>query len=71
MVWRRASGLDDIITYRDWRFIVGVESKVKGPVGLGWLVEVGYVFNREVEYSVGPGTFDPKSTALLRAGLTY
>ncbi len=65
----RATGAADVATYSDWRLIVGMESKA--PTGPGWLVEVGIVFKRQLEYQSGNGDFDPNSTGMLRAGLTY
>jgi hypothetical protein len=65
----RASGAEDIATYRDWRLIVGMESKAQ--TGPGWLVEMGIVFNRDLEYKSGIGDFEPDGAGMLRAGVTY
>jgi hypothetical protein len=59
----------DVIAYTDWRLMFGLEQKETD--GGTMFVEVGYVFNRELEYKSGLGDFDPDSTAMLRAGLTY
>ena len=59
----------DVIAYTDWRLMFGLEQKATD--GGTMFVEVGYVFNRELEYKSGLGNFDPESTAMLRAGLTY
>jgi hypothetical protein len=65
----RASGLNDIVTYRDYRLIAGFEF-VHGKL-YRWLVETGYVFGRQVEYvsDIGNTTISP--TGLLRVGFTF
>jgi len=65
----RTTGRKDIATYSDWRLILGLETK--SVTGRRWLLEAGYVFNRQLEYDSGPGDFDPGDTAMLRAGLTF
>ena len=65
----RAGGADDTVTMSDYRVIFGVESKTyNGPT---WLLEAGYVFNREVEYESGIGDFNPDETMIMRFGYTY
>ncbi|WP_145365589.1 hypothetical protein [Stratiformator vulcanicus] len=63
----RASGLNDEITIRDFRLIVGAEQKYDS--GLAVLVETGYVFGRDVEFESGIGDFSPDSSFLFRVGL--
>jgi len=65
----RANGTDDVLTYRDWRALLGVERKVIG--GLDTRFEVGYVFSRSIEYTSGTPDFDPPGTVLMRGVLTY
>ncbi len=66
---RRASGLDDIVSYRDYRALLGWE--LKNEQGPDIWLEAGYVFSRELEYvSTGTAT-DLAETALLRIGLAY
>lgn len=60
---------DDMIAYRDWRLMIGLESN--RPEGVTKFVEAGYVFNRELEYKSGLGDFDPDETFMLRGGLRY
>jgi len=72
----RAGGGDDVVTYSDWRALVGVESKFPGYQTVFQniplvFVEAGWVFNREIEYKSGAGDYDPDGTALLRAGFVY
>jgi len=65
----RASGLEDIATYRDFRLMLGIENKVLRA--LSWRVEGGYVFGRKLSYeSQSPG-IRPSDTALIRASLYY
>jgi hypothetical protein len=65
----RSSGLDDIVTYRDYRLIAGFEL-VHGKQ-YRWLVETGYVFGRQIEYASDIGNTTVSPTGLLRAGLTF
>jgi hypothetical protein len=60
---------NDVVTYNDYRVIVGIESKRPGPV-VGRF-EVGYVFGRELEFRSAIPTFKPEDTVLVRAGLSY
>lgn len=62
----RASGADDIATYRDLRLVLGLERKQ--TEGQSWFVEGGYVFGREVEYESNIGGADLSATAFLRVG---
>lgn len=65
----RSSGADDIATYRDLRFVLGLERKQ--TTGQSWFVEGGYVFGREIEYesNVGGATFG--DTGFVRLGGTF
>lgn len=65
----RRNGAGDVATYSDWRLVLGLEQKFVN--GRSLLVEAGYVFNRELDYSRGPGDFDPDDTVMLRAGIVY
>lgn len=62
----RASGADDIATYRDLRLVLGLERK--RTAGSSWYVEGGYVFGREVEYESNVGGADLSATGFLRVG---
>jgi len=66
----RTSGANDQIVIRDLRLILGLERKVHNRIGA--LVEVGYVFDREVEFArtLTPD-FEPGDTVLVRGGLRY
>ena len=65
------NGEDDVVAYRDWRIINGVEQlSTKG--GLGWFAEYGYVFGRHVQYgNTETPDFDPHNTLMVRLGAKY
>ena len=65
----QAGGVQDVVIYKDNRFIFGYETKAPGA--LAGRVEVGYVFARHLEFKNDPATLDPGGTMLLRVGLTY
>jgi hypothetical protein len=65
----RVGGLPDKANYYDWRLAVGWEHRQQaGPT---MLVELGYVFNRRLEYSSGGPTFEPDDTFMLRGMIGY
>lgn len=64
-----AGGAKDEFIYSDQRLIIGYETKSPGK--LGGRLELGYVFSRHVEFEKDPTEFDPGSTVLFRAGVTY
>jgi len=68
--FQRANGQDDAYDYNDLRLILGLEWKNQSVPGLGGYFEVGYAFNREIEYVSNPG-FDPDDTVMLRGGVTF
>ena len=65
----RSSGANDVVTYRDYRLVSGVETQHAN----GWKtnIECAYVFGRTVEYRSNLGDFDPTDTAFIRLGVTY
>ncbi len=67
----RANRMDDIATYSDWRAVLGWEQKPTNGNGSTNFFEIGYVFNRELEYKSGIGDFDPSATFMLRSGARY
>jgi DNA repair protein RadD len=63
-------GTPDVLAYRDFRFIMGLERKIIG--GLDSRIEVGYIFNRDIRIdSEGPADISMKDSVLLRAGIVY
>jgi hypothetical protein len=65
----RVGGVEDKVTWIDYRVMFGYERRVDG--GGGYRLEAGYVFGRELEYASGIGDFDPTPTFILRGGLTF
>jgi hypothetical protein len=66
---KRASGLDDEATYRDYRFQLGLERR--GDTGTYRRFEVGYVFGRSITYQSGTPSFDPSPTIMLRGEAVF
>jgi len=66
---RRATGANDVLTYRDFRLILGLERKALA--GMDARLEVGYVFGREIRYASGIPDIEPSDTVMVSAGLTY
>ncbi len=65
----RSSGLEEDVTYTDWRLSLGLETKLVNH--LAWYVEVGAAFNRELTYESHIGDYDPDTTGFLRGGIYY
>jgi hypothetical protein len=60
----------DRVNYDDLRVNLGLD--LRGPRGMkGWF-EVGYVFDREIQYiDSGTPSFNPGSTVLVRGGVAF
>jgi hypothetical protein len=65
----RVGGAPDLVTYSDWRVSIGQEIK-RGKDSIAWL-ELGYIFERELEYKSGTPDFEPGNTIMFRAGVGY
>jgi hypothetical protein len=63
---RRQWGAEDVFTYRDLQLLLGVEG-----FGLGSFLEVGYVFQRHLEYRSGTPLYQPPDALLLRSVLRF
>ncbi|MFK7778035.1 MAG: DUF6268 family outer membrane beta-barrel protein [Gimesia sp.] len=63
------STIDDVATYSDLRLIGGLETKHTN--GMISLFELGYVFNRKLEYKSGVGNYDISPTGMARYQLTF
>ena len=66
---KRAGGLDDQLTLRDLRLVLGVEYLLRENRGV--FVETGLVFDRSMEYENTPGQIDFGDSILLRAGIQF
>ncbi len=66
---RRTGGGSDVLNYRDWRLVLGIERKaVHGP---NTRLELAYVFGRELQFDSAAADITPTDTIMLRAGVTY
>ena len=66
---QRAAGGSDKVTIRDLRLFTGIETVRQGGAGL--FAEIGYVFNRGVEYHDTDEVFDFDDAIMLRAGVRF
>ena len=66
---QRASGAEDLVTYGDYRVVLGWERKP--PLALQSRVEIAYVFGRKLEYDSATPDFRPDDTLMLRFGLAF
>ncbi len=66
---RGPTGIDDIATYSDLRLMGGVETKHTN--GMISQFEIGYVFNRKLEYKSNVGNYDISPTGMIRYQLTF
>lgn len=62
-------GVNDELTIRDYRLVLGIESICHG--GSGAFLEVGVALGREVEYEVLDEKTDFGDAFLIQAGVTY
>lgn len=59
----------DVVTFTDYRAILGVERRKNGGAGLR--VEAGYIFGRSFEYQSTGQQFDPTSTWMVRGSVSF
>ena len=68
--FHRSDGAADVATLSDLRLLVGLERR--SPGGLNGQLEVGWVFNRQIDYLRSDlADLEPDSTALVRASIWY
>lgn len=70
-IWavKRASGIDDNLSYGDARVLIGYERKMIGDWSTRY--ELGYVFNRELEYDSEGFESELDDTLFVRAAWAY
>jgi hypothetical protein len=70
-VWSivRNHGVQDRVTVRDYRVLLGIERTAVG--GLGRYLEAGYVFGRALEFDSDTPDFRPDDTLIVRCGVSY
>ncbi len=61
--------MQDLLTYNDYRVLIGIESK--GQMGLSRRLEAGYVFGRELEFDSATPNVRLDDSLFVRAGVTY
>jgi hypothetical protein len=59
---------DDVFTYRDFSIVLGIDGD---PDEQGQCIEVGYVFDRHLEYRSGSPDYRPPDTIVLRGVARY
>lgn len=62
-------GIPDKMTYADLRLLVGWERK--SPGGLNGRLELGWVFDRSIEFTSGRPGFNPTDTLMLRGETSF
>ncbi|MCG6156343.1 DUF6268 family outer membrane beta-barrel protein [Rubinisphaera margarita] len=62
-------GVEDELTIRDFRLVLGWERK--GKETLNPRFEMGYVFGRKIEYESDDYDFSPGDSLMLRTGITF
>ena len=68
--FEQSDGDPDVLAYRDWRAIIGLERKIIG--GISSRIELGYVFNRDIKVaSISGDDISLDSSLLLRTGISY
>ncbi len=69
----RSSGVEDVVSLGEFKLLTGIEHRWgNDPKKQDILFyEVGYVFNRQVEYDSEIGDYDPSGAVVLRAGITF
>lgn len=59
----------DVMTYRDYRLVAGVETRwVNGGASR---LEIGWIFNRAVQYRSGDGNYSPPDSLMIRISSDY
>jgi hypothetical protein len=75
--YERTGAIDDQLTYRDWRFVVGWESTPTPEPGMPFTrghklgAEIGYVFARKFKFEGGLPDIDIDDTLMLRLTASF
>ncbi len=68
--FQQSNGDPDVLAYRDYRVIAGIERKIVG--GFSHKFEIGYVFNRDIKIaSISGDDIGMGSTLIARVGVSY
>jgi hypothetical protein len=65
----RTTLTDDVVVYRDYRVLMGWQDV--NDDGETTVYEIGYVFDRQLNYRSGIGNYKPRDTVILRSVIEY
>ena len=67
----RTAGNADLVSLTEYRATVGLETIPTDKEESSSFLEVGFLFNRDLEYRSGVGNFQPDDTVVIRLGSRY
>lgn len=67
----RTAGNADLVSLTEYRATVGLETIPSDKEESSSFFEVGFLFNRDLEYRSGVGNFQPNDTVVIRLGSRY
>lgn len=67
----RTAGNADLVSLTEYRATVGLETIPSDKEETSSFLEVGFLFNRDLEYRSGVGNFQPDDTVVIRLGSRY
>lgn len=67
----RTAGNADVVSLTEYRATIGLETIPTDKEESSSFFEVGFLFNRDLEYRSGVGNFQPDDTIVLRLGSRY
>ena len=67
----RTAGKEDLVSLTEYRATVGLETIPNDKEESSQFLEVGFLFNRDLEYRSGVGNFQPDDTVVIRLGSRY
>jgi hypothetical protein len=67
----RVTDNSDVVSLTEYRATVGLETIPSDKEETSSFLEVGFLFNRDLEYRSGVGNFQPDDTVVIRMGSRY
>jgi len=67
----RTAGNADLVSLTEYRATIGLETIPSDKEESSSFIEVGFLFNRDLEYRSGVGNFQPDDTVVIRLGSRY
>ena len=67
----RTAGNADLVSLTEYRATIGLESIPSDKEESSSFLEIGFLFNRDLEYRSGVGNFQPDDTIVIRLGSRY